>query len=479
MILKPTQYFAVIALFGCIACGDATEATQRSTELASATAKAKTVKGKKTATAPKKPLVSPCDGVDTMDLNAVANCFYQPKQERSALGKWAFVSSVTKKEMSETQFDKWFKELEQTTLVGVMNDDLTVKNEYAKLRIESSRFTIGIGVETIHTAQGLRVISLSDVSRAQTNNLQKGDLIIGVNNTMLAGKSAKEMNRLTTAKQTAGIEIKLSILRDGQELKMKVKTAKTKTCERESTQTWVQEKGGWKILLTPRQKELANRKFDSGEYQKAIEAAKAWLKKDPFNIDAVEKLLLSLVRHSQRQLRKERGDLLRLLMNINPTDHSALFSATTHTPDKTVSEAFLERLPKNACVYKNAVFNFALEFNHRKQLKLLDKFTKIDDPTFYPIRIDAYLRLNQRDALKTLLTQKDFDDVYKQQMAGNDPSYITSWVVPVIEGYLKLKLVDKADTWIQYLVTKNPTDRRVARLLKRVNRAKAKGNQQR
>jgi tetratricopeptide (TPR) repeat protein len=241
------------------------------------------------------------------------------------------------------------------------------------------------------------------------------------------------------------------------------------TCTSIRTQTWISEEGHWRRLIPLKLKNLASEHYDNGDYASAIEVTEEWLDIDPFSIEAYHKLYFSIMRVGwllRRRSDRSMDDIIRSILAINESDHTALHAAITSTNDVAAGKEFLKRLGKEACYYESSVFNLTLNINQDEERLKFIKEIDTDDNLIIIMKIVALGNLNRTTELITSYETKR--DEFVDELDDNDPSFAATWAFRLGQSLLRVGLYEEAQFWASYGISKDPTQEELSWLSKRI-----------
>lgn len=248
-------------------------------------------------------------------------------------------------------------------------------------------------------------------------------------------------------------------------------------CSSRLTRTWIREGLGWRRHGGTRQLgELTSKKFEAGDYAEAARLADEWLKVDPFDVDAYNLLGFAVLRGVRVRLT---ADIARAVVGIDATNSTASFLALTLTGaadvGADVGESYLRRLSSTDCLLPGAVSNVATQYlNERRAkeaLELLDRYPTVGDVTIEH-RIGALRMLKRRAELVGLLADPDRQDAIRRSFDTEDPSYGATQSAGIAAALIEASRPDLAREWIDYGLTRDPTNADLARLLRKLKKEK-------
>jgi len=225
------------------------------------------------------------------------------------------------------------------------------------------------------------------------------------------------------------------------------------------TGTWVREDGKWRKLVLTRIPELTEKKLHDGDYAAAIEASKKWLDADPFSVEAYQNLYFSFSRSGPKksEFNKQRNNILRSLLAINPKDSGVLFMAATLSDDRDVAKSFLIQLKETERYRVTAISNVASKIsNCTTRLKFLQEMGG-DNPSLDMQKAICFATTKKFKDLKNLLTDERTKAI-REHLNEGDASYAAIWATQLSRAMRKARDNQAALEWIDYALTRDPSD---------------------
>lgn len=421
---------------------------------------------------------SECSEIDKGELARVVRCYYNPGKSFSTKGKWIFASRRTRSDLTRNQFEKLISNkscnYDKATVLGHKTKDGNVLARVSarmKCRLSNDETIIGIGIRIEKKRKSLGVIELVPNGPSEKAGLRVGDRIVSINGNPTAEISVNDAAKLLQGKR--GTTVLLELRRSGNTDSLSVRvfrkevTFAGESCFTTFTQTWLKEKGGWKISLLAKDHQLVNDKFKGGDYINAKKLAAELLRKDPFSVFAYSTLLFALDREQRDgiKLQKRRAGILRALLAINQKDSHVLSTVATYTNDKDTALVFLDRIHDKDCVKAAAVFNFAQNYRSpRKRLKFLNS-RKVHSANILILRIVALSTLGRHGRVRGLLT-KQAELAITDHLNRADAHYAAGYAVSISIASLKAEKKQSASKWANYAINRDPTNKRVHQLVR-------------
>ncbi len=236
-------------------------------------------------------------------------------------------------------------------------------------------------------------------------------------------------------------------------------------CSTTDTRTWVREAEGWRRHGgTNKFSEVANGKFKAGDYSGAVESAEEWLKIDPLSVEAYKRLGAAIGRGAKG---KNKDDVVRAAMSIDPRNSTALSLTIALTSDPDVNESYLRQFKPDDCRLPSAVENVALSLigagRPRDALKLLDERAGLG--AFIRLRISALSNLHRTREVPALLTAPVVAEIRKE-LESSDASFAAIWAGSIAAALIEAGDKTKAREWIDYGLLRDPSDARLPKLLR-------------
>lgn len=248
---------------------------------------------------------------------------------------------------------------------------------------------------------------------------------------------------------------------------------RTKRCKMVSTDTWMKEQSNWRRLLLPKTEELAQRKLADGDYEGAVKGARGWLALDPFSERAYEIQVFAANRGGATlsDFYQLRTDTVRALLSINPRSSRALFNAASFSFDADTAQALLDRIPADDCDRPKAVFNVRGRIaNAWKRLAFLDGQHE-DAAGLLLLRIKTLGELKRYSDVRPLVTDESSSKM-RADLDGRDAGFAAYWSAIVGAALLRAGDRERATSWMQYGLTRDPTEPRIIALMKSIKASK-------